>query len=112
MLDNEATDADATETFDDGGNSLFNFALMGAPPMLRSALATIAAFASVSELNATYQMFVLPSTYGGIIGRVVSVVKDAIISIGLTPSVGRSITATCTKLSILFAATCWCACCC
>lgn len=58
----DATDAEATETFEEEGNSMFNFAWIGAPEMVLSLLALIAALASPSELKATNQVLVLLST--------------------------------------------------
>jgi hypothetical protein len=72
MDDREATEAEATDT----GSSLFNFALMGIPLIVFSLLAAIAALASSSVANVTYQIMLLcPSSTDTPFGRTVSVVK-------------------------------------
>jgi hypothetical protein len=55
---------------------------MGTPPTDFSLLAAIAAFASASELNETYQVLVFASADTEL-GRVFSVVNTVIKSIGL-----------------------------
>lgn len=92
MEDKEAADAEATETFEEGGNSLFNCARIGAPLIVISLPASKAALASASDSKATNQVLVALSKKVDF-GRIASVVKANKIAIGLT-SDGRSITAT------------------
>ena len=81
MEDNDAPEAEATETLADAG-SAFSFALIGTPAIVFSLLALIAALASASELNDMYQVLVFASAETEV-GRAFSVVKAVIKSIGL-----------------------------
>jgi hypothetical protein len=61
MDERDAADAEATDTFEEEGNSTAIFALIVAPAMVFSLLPFIAAMASPSELKATNQVPVLLS---------------------------------------------------
>jgi hypothetical protein len=81
MEDNDAPEADATETLAEAG-SVFNFALMGDPATVFSLLALSAALASASEAKVMCQVLVFPSADTEI-GRMFPVVKAVINRIGL-----------------------------
>jgi hypothetical protein len=81
MEDNDAPEADATETLAEAA-SAFNFALMGAPAIVFSLLALIAALASASEVKVMYQVLVFPSAETAF-GRMLPVVNAVINNMGL-----------------------------
>jgi hypothetical protein len=95
MEDNDAPEADATDTLAEAVSD-FNIALIGAPAIVFSLLAVIAALASASEPKVTYQTLPFASADTDF-GRIFSVVKAAINCMGLH-SAGMSVTTTTASL--------------